>query len=166
MPSVSDALCLDVWRLRKDKCLEGGLFTYEAGDVTLRVRRHGQLLTVEFEGGKQEIALRTIGHRISMTCPRCYLGRTKLYTLEGLIKCKLCHDLKADTLTKISNSEGKIEALQVYINSFDMRLLLKERRMLYVTGSGMAIRTARERINSLNRKLAMERLALFRGCTE
>lgn len=134
MPVISDALCIDIWRLRRDKVLEGGLFTYESGDATLRIRRDAELLIVDFGEGtpKQSFELHSPScNKLLMVCPKCKLGSLKLFLFEGEIWCKECHGLKADTLYRIDKLNGKIDRLQEFLNSREKYLLLEERRMLF-----------------------------------
>jgi hypothetical protein len=101
VPSVLEAIELNVWKLFHDGVLKGSIAaTYTSGDFSLRIRRVGDQLIVGFSDGSpdQIIMLRDANalnkatvRLETMLCPSCGRSSLSLYLYGSSIKCKKCH---------------------------------------------------------------------------
>jgi hypothetical protein len=167
---MSDAICLNVWKLRRDKALTGDVATYVCGDITFRIRRAGLTLHVEYGETKIDVALSSKAMSVKhipvefvmMYCPECGRGCNSLYLLDGLIKCKACHGLFLDTLTRIKVLEDRLTEYQAFIDLRAEQARLGKRSTSYMAKDGVAyLGIAKRKAALLDRQIAAERLKLL-----
>jgi hypothetical protein len=177
MPSVMDATMIDVWKLRRDGTMKGGVTaTYQTGDITLKIRREGQTLHIHMHDSiKWEIPLtiRLLGPRhipiehFSMHCPKCRKGVMGLFLYEDKLKCRFCHNLKINPLSKVRDLENRLAEYEAFIELRKEQERLGKRATLYFNkGNGASTLGVVERnVSKLKREIAEERLRMYEGAT-
>jgi hypothetical protein len=172
MPSVSEAVMIDVWRLFRDGILRGGFTaTYTNSDININVKRHVNKLIITIGDYEEEITLWNANEYNSspaimevMLCPECIRTCLQLYYYNCKIACKSCHKLDVDTDAKIARKQRFLDNAKAFLTKYeaDRAAGIPARRSVLL---GEATRPAHltARIARLERQIAALRLKQWRG---
>jgi hypothetical protein len=172
VPSIRDAVAIDIWQLHKDKVLAGGvLASYSSGDISLSIRRSGTLLIVASDtlADEQAVVLNkaisdaSTFEMVTMKCPECGRSALKLYVFNKRVKCKHCHDLKSDSTTRIASFERKLARMRDHYQDYEARKRLGLKFAWVPLGDATRPAHLRAAMARIERRIAMERLKMWKG---
>jgi hypothetical protein len=171
MPSVIDAVLIDIWKLYKDGALRGGFVaTYDTKYGELVMQRRDDELVATLNGEQQTIKLWHAGARSkstfkmeTMLCPDCGKSCLRLYLHEAKIKCRHCHKLDFDKLASLNDLERELAEATEILKQYELEKSLKLNAAWVRVGNLDHPGKTRKRIITLNRKIAQARLELWKA---